>query len=226
MSESPLRDAPYRAFRALPAARDVRALRIANVARKGPQGIDAPRARSAPAQGCARADRLAYTTRVDNLDAIARWTSFATKNCAGDVTPADGPNVDFWFASRSLAANAHFLCFGCGGDGSLLAIQATDGGFEKGPVVHLGHEGEVFVIADDVPHALALIAASGDNYEGMIYALTYGEAEPVGADAGLAAFVKAQFDVEVPVDAIAAIKATDARLGEATRALIERLNAG
>ena len=46
-------------------------------------------------------------------------------------------------------------------------------------MVHLGHEGEVFVIADDVPHALALIAASGDNDEGLIYALTYGDAEPV-----------------------------------------------
>lgn len=166
---------------------------------------------------------------MNNLDAIARWTPFAPKNGAGDVTPADGPNVDFWFASRSVGANAHFLCFGCGGDGSLLAVQATDGGFETGPVVHLGHEGEVFVIADDVPHALALIAASGDNYEGLIYALTYGgaePAEPVEADAGLAAFVKAQFDVELPVDAIAAIKATDARLGDVTRALIERLNEG
>ena len=85
-------------------------------------------------------------------------------------------------------------------------------------MVHLGHEGEVFVIADDVPHALALIAASGDNDEGLIYALTYGDAEPVEADAGLAAFVKTQFDVELPSDALAAIKATDARLGEATRA--------
>lgn len=164
--------------------------------------------------------------RVNNLDAIARWTPFATKNGAGDVTPADRPDVDFWFASRSVVANAHLLCFACGGDGSLLAVQATDGRFENGPVVHLGHEGEVFVIADDVPHALALIAASGDNYEGLIYALTYSEAEPVEADAGLAAFVKAQFDVELPTDAIAAIKATDARLGEATRALIERLNEG
>lgn len=35
----------------------------------------------------------------------------------------------------------------------------------------------MFVIADDVPHALALIAASGDNYEGLIYALTYSDAE-------------------------------------------------
>ena len=123
-------------------------------------------------------------------------------------------------------SDEHFLCFACGGDGSLLAVQVTDGRFESGPVVHLGPEGEVFVIADDVPHALALIAASGDNYEGLIYALTYSEAEPVEADAGPAAFVKAQFDVELPTDAIAAIKATDARLGEATRALIERLNDG
>jgi hypothetical protein len=163
---------------------------------------------------------------MSNLDAIARWTPFAPTNGAGDVTPADGPNVDFWFASRSAGANAHFLCFACGGDGSLLAVPATDGGFAQGPVVHLGHEGEVFVIADDVPHALALVAASGDNYEGLIYALTYDEAEPVEANAGLAAFVKAQFDVDLPADAIAAIKAADARHGAASRALIERLNEG
>lgn len=163
---------------------------------------------------------------MNNLEAIARWAPFAAEHCAGDVTPADRPEVDFWFRAQGDRANANFYCFGHGGDGSLLAVQATDGGFAQGPVVHLGHEGDVFVIADDVPHALALLAASGDNYEAMIYALNGDEPWSSEVDVDLAGFVKAQFDLEVPPDATAAIRATDTRLGDATRALIASIVEG
>mgnify|MGYP001470303327 CR=1 FL=1 len=163
---------------------------------------------------------------MNNLQAISEWTPFAADNYAGGVTPADSPAVNFWFAANGETADRQFHCFGNGGDGSLLAVYAPDGKFEQGPVVHLGHEGEVYVVADDVPHALALIAASGNNYEALLYVVAGSEPEPLTADEGLKAWVKAKFSLDVPADPIAEIKAADARHGDRVRKAVSALNDG
>lgn len=161
---------------------------------------------------------------MDNLEAIALWKPFANGNYAGDVAPSESPDVSFWFAN-SGGANEHFLCFGHGGDGSLLAVQAVEGKFESGVVVHLGHEGEVFAIAEDVPHALALLAASGENYEALLYAVAASSSEEQSApNSDLAAFVRENFSLEIPPDPVKAILATDAKHGSVTRELVEMLN--
>ena len=122
------------------------------------------------------------------------------------MTPADLSEVDFWFAKNGVKANAFFHCFANGGDGSLVAVYSAKGdGFEKGPVVHLGHEGEVFLIASDVPHALALFAASGDSYEQAIT-----DDEETALDDEMAAWLKKTFDLKVPKSVVTAVKAADA----------------
>jgi hypothetical protein len=142
---------------------------------------------------------------MDNLKAIEAWRAWmeANESFPGDVSVADKPNVDFWFAKNGEDANVFFHCFAQGGDGSLLAVYSAKGGkFASGPVVHLGHEGQVFVVADDVPNAIALFAASGDSYEQAIY----GD-DDLELDKGLAAWLKKTFDVKVPKSVAAAVKA-------------------
>lgn len=163
---------------------------------------------------------------MNNIEALALWTPFSKTNFAGDVTTADGPNVDFWFAENGERANEHFRCFANGGDGSLVAIRKTDGSFEHGPVVHLGHEGEVFVVAEDVPHALALFAAGGESYESLLYAVAGSSHDGGETDDALAAFVKEHFGLDVPADPVAAIRAVDGKLGDETRAFVAELNGG
>lgn len=161
---------------------------------------------------------------MNNLEALALWTPFAKDNYAGDVTVPDGPNVDFWFVANGARANEEFHCFANGGDGSLVAIRKKDGSFDAGPIVHLGHEGEVFVVAEDVPHALALFAADGSSYESLLYAVAGSSHDGGEVDAALAAFVKKHFGLDVPKDPVAAIRAVDAKHGAATRALVAELN--
>ena len=158
---------------------------------------------------------------MNNLEAIEKWKTWTeeNENFAGDVTPADGPKVDFWFANNGVKANAFFHCFATGGDGSLIAVYSAKGGsFEKGPVVHLGHEGEIFQIASDVPHALALFAASGDSYE---QALT--DDEETALDDEMGKWLKKTFDLKVPKSVVTAVKAANAE-GAAVKKHIEKLN--
>lgn len=160
---------------------------------------------------------------MDNLEAIDLWKKFVEEHdsFAGDVTVADSANVDFWFAKDGEKANRVFHCFANGGDGSLLAIHSQEGKFDTGAVVHLGHEGDVFVVAKDVPSALALVAASGDSYEQAIY----GD-DDLATDKELAAWLKKTFHVEVPKSVAKAVKDVDAHLGKSVKARVKEINGG
>jgi hypothetical protein len=161
---------------------------------------------------------------MNNVQAIELWKKWVEENEAypGDVTVADEPKVDFWFAKNGKEANRFFLCFANGGDGSLLAVYSKTGKFESGPVVHLGHEGDTFVIAGDVPGALALAAASGDSYEQAIY-----YDDDLALDEPFADWLRETFDVNPPKSVSAAVKAAGAKHGEAAvNKHIQELNAG
>jgi hypothetical protein len=148
---------------------------------------------------------------MDNLKAIDAWKNWSSENenYAGDVSPADPSEGNFWFREGAKEAARHFHVFATGGDGSMIAVYSKDGAsFAKGPVVHLSHEGEVYIVAEDVPHALGVIAASGENYEMVMY----GE-ETEGTDEALSAWLKETFDVKPPNDPRAAVKSAGEKLG-------------
>jgi hypothetical protein len=160
---------------------------------------------------------------MKNLAAIETWKTWLKENetYPGDVTPADSPNVDFWFAQNGEKANTFLHCFASGGDGSLLCLYSREGNFDEAPVVHLGNEGDVFVIAKDVPHALALVAMSGSSYEQAIY-----YDEDLELDEASAKWLAKTFDVKPPKSVAEAVKSTNAKIGNAPKDHIEALNMG
>ena len=116
---------------------------------------------------------------IGNAKAIAALRAFVAKHddvALGDTWPSDATNVEFWFANKSTEANQHFQQFASTGDGSLLAVWNRDRkGFESGPVVFLGSEGDLAVLGSNVADAIALMARCGS--EVLDQAIQYG-AEP------------------------------------------------
>lgn len=159
--------------------------------------------------------------RMDNLKAIDLWKTWngEHENFAGDVSATESANVDFWFAQNGKDANKIFHCFASGGDGSLLAIYSPEGTFATGPVVHLGNEGDVFVIAKDVPNALALVAASGNSYESAITS-----DDDLETDDDLASWLKETFSVEIPKSVANVVKGVDSELGKSIKARVTEIN--
>ena len=140
-------------------------------------------------------------------EVIDAWTYWAHKHSAypGDTFPSDTTDVHFWFASETPEANRVFRQLASTGDGSLLALWSEKDGTNP-PVVFLGNEGDVQVLADDVPGALAIVAAAGDeNLDSMVS--HGGETD----DNELGAWLREHFDVSPPADVRAAIAAAAAR---------------
>jgi hypothetical protein len=167
--------------------------------------------------------KMVEPSAVKNLEVVAAWKAWAeeAQNFAGDVSAAD-PEVSFWFASNSKTANRFFHVFASGGDGSLLAIWSEDGdAFDDAPVVLLGHEGDVYLLADDVPHALALVAASGENFEAAVL-----EEEETVPDAALTAWLHAAYNLPLPEGLVRdLVVEAGARLGlDALQAQVDALN--
>ncbi len=130
---------------------------------------------------------------MDNRAALATWRLWMrlTHSRAGDVTPCE--------PSRGTGP---FVRFGETGDGDAIAVWAPSGAVERGPVVLLGDGGEIRVLANDVPNALALLAACG--HVGIADVVLRG-AEAGEPEEGLVAWLAETFGVRPPGDVRAAV---------------------
>jgi len=129
-------------------------------------------------------DEKRAAKKLKNAKAIESWRTWLKEqgkkyDASADTWPtkkSGSSKVDFWWKNRGghgKLANAHFQAFAHTGDGSLVAVWAAEGKtFENGPVVLLGSEGDVYVLAENVPNALALFASIGRD--GLDAAVEYG----------------------------------------------------
>jgi hypothetical protein len=132
---------------------------------------------------------------MKNLQIAQAWMVWTTLegNRAGRVAPRT--DLSGFPADVLAVAKQHFRIFAQTGSHSAIAMWAEEPDqFGHAPVVLLGHEGALHVLADNVLRTLALIAAGGDDFEAAVNGYTAAE-KP---NAPLAAWLQANYDVRPP----------------------------
>ena len=137
---------------------------------------------------------------MNNLEIISAWITWArVHDCfPGDTHPTTSNEI-----VGSYPVSPYLHVFAETGDGSLLVIWSNECTFEQGPVLLIGAEGGVCLLGGSVAEALAIVAAAGDDV--LDSAIEHGFDD--GPNQALADWLYEQYDVGIPMDVSAALRA-------------------